>query len=429
MKFKDLLSPNQLFALLAKGLEGTKVIVASIIVARFYGPEDFGRFAFIIGVTSIVAIIAEFRLQSVLVKELSLGALPKEAILGSALTANFIFAAVGMLGIWVYTLMESDRLIATGLLIYSLIFIYKIPRAFRSQLISNENNKSIAKCEAVSSIISISAMITVSTLQLNLLWVLFARSLDFLFISIFFITLYKKQNPEKLKSSFQIVKKLSYSSAPLVFSGAAMILFQRADLIIIKTTLGEYATGLYSSATTLMLLFSLAPMVISESLAPKIFRNEKLINSDEARQKFSDIIIFIGLAMSALMLVCVGWGLPYLYGAEYQAATYSAYILSACPALISLGAASGQLIVADDKQGKTFIKSLGACLINLIMNFLLIPTLGIEGAAISTVCGLALANYMAHGVMPTYHYIFKIQNNSLVNLMLKGLRFSRSKNV
>lgn len=208
-----------------------------------------------------------------------------------------------------------------------------------------------------------------------------------------------------------------------------MILFQRADLIIIKTTLGEYATGLYSSATTLMLLFSLAPMVISESLAPKIFRNEKLINSDEARQKFSDIIISIGLAMSALMFVCVGWGLPYLYGSEYQEAIYSAYILSACPALISLGAASGQLIVADDKQGKTFIKSLGACLINLIMNFLLIPILGIEGAAISTVCGLALANYMAHGVMPTYHYIFKIQNNSLVNLMLKGLRFSRSKNV
>ncbi|MNO95082.1 hypothetical protein D3C76_867150 [compost metagenome] len=102
-----------------------------------------------------------------------------------------------------------------------------------------------------------------------------------------------------------------------------------------------------------------------------------------------------------------------LFGENYKDAHTPALILSITPLLTALGAASGQIIVADGNQNKTFIKSIIACIINAFCNIVLIPIYGICGAAISTVIGLFIANYAAHSLMDVYKYLFIIQSKSL----------------
>ena len=46
MKFRDLFQSNQLFALIAKAIEATKVIGLNVIVGRIYGPETLGVYGY-----------------------------------------------------------------------------------------------------------------------------------------------------------------------------------------------------------------------------------------------------------------------------------------------------------------------------------------------------------------------------------------------
>ncbi|MBG6287502.1 oligosaccharide flippase family protein [Pseudomonas nitroreducens] len=407
---------NNLFALTARALEGSKVIIASIIVARVFSPDDFGRYSYIIGISSVIAVIAEFRLQSVMMKKILQSPKNSGEIIGSAISANIAFSGIGILIASIYIQLESDKTIIIGTLIYTASFFYKAPRAFRAYFISTENNLTIAKCEIVAAIISLATTLAFIYLKLSLSWIIFARSLDFLTSGILLTTAFKLEVKGKIKLStkFAEAKSMTFLSAPLVFSGAAMILLQRMDLILVRQILGEHAAGLYSSAATAMSLFSIIPLVISETLAPAIFRNPTPSQTHRIQQNFSDTVVFTGIAMSACMAAATPLFIKFLYGPSYIEAQHAMYILSACPVLIALGAASGQIIVADGNQNQSFIKSIVACMINLLSNIVLIPKMGINGAATSTVIGLLIANFLSHRLIPIYRYLFKIQIRSLL---------------
>jgi O-antigen/teichoic acid export membrane protein len=418
MKINSASLKNNFFALTARALEGSKVIFASIIVARFFSPEDFGRYSYIIGISSVIAVIAEFRLQSVMTKKIMQDPKSIGETIGSAISANIVFSAIGFLIASVYLAFENDKAIVIGAYIYIASFFYKAPRAFRVYFISTEKNITIAKCEIIASIISLAMVLTFVSLKLNLAWVIFARSLDFLISGILLTAAFniETKGEIKLNTKYSAAKSMTLLSAPLVFSGAAMILLQRMDLILVRQFLGDHAAGLYSSAATAMSLFSIIPLVISETLAPRIFKNNANQKNRHLQQRFSDIVVFTGIMMSLCMALATPLFIKLLYGPIYIEAQQAMYILSACPALIALGAASGQIIVADGNQNQTFIKSIIAFIINGILNLFLIPKIGINGAAISTVSGLLIANLIGHRIIPIYRYLFTMQMKSLLPL-------------
>jgi O-antigen/teichoic acid export membrane protein len=414
MNFKDLLSSNQIFAILAKAIEGIKVIGINALVARFYGPELFGQFTFVISIVSIIAVIAEFRLQSLLIKEYSKKDIELRILLGSSLVINIFFAFIGFALVFIYSTYENNPIVATGLLIYALSFFYKVPRLFRGFFISIEKNVLIAKCEVLSSCLTAVLIFIVVFNHYSIEYVLLTRSLDFLFISLFFIFyFYKSQDMlGKIEIKLDVIKHLVFKSAPLVLSGAAMILFQRIDIILVREYLGDYEAGLYGSAANIMVLFSLVPLVLSESLAPKMFKGMDSENYQEIRVKFSFIIISVGILLSLSMSVFSYPFIYLIYGEDYLVAFNTFLLLSVSPLLIALGSVAGQLIVADNTQNWSYIKSIIGCVATVFSNVLLIPLIGIEGAAISTVIGLFIANFAAHYFIPVYRKIFYIQCQS-----------------
>jgi O-antigen/teichoic acid export membrane protein len=420
MNFKDLTSSNQLYALLAKGIEGLKVIVINAFVARYYGPELFGKYTFIISILSVIAIIAEFRLQSVLIKEYSRNDFELKVLLGSGLLVNIFFAVVGFTLVYLYTVIEDDPIVASGMLIYGLSFFYKIPRLLRGFFVSIEKNIIIAKCEILSSLLTISLLFFFIYNEFAIEYVLLGRSLDFLFISTLFIIFFYnyRQNEFKIKASLNVSKHLVVKSAPLVLSGAAMLLFQRVDIILIREYMGDYQAGLYGSAANIMTLFSLVPLVLSESLAPKIFKKIGSECFDEMRFKFSVMVISVGGGLSLIMCV-FSYPLIYMfYGESYLSSWPTLLVLSVSPLLIALGSVAGQLIVADNSQNWAYIKSIIGCAATIVSNLILIPVMGLKGAAISTLLGLVIANFLAHYFIPVYRNIFFIQCQSLKALLI-----------
>lgn len=420
MKLSDIISPNQIFAILSKGAEGGKIIFLNILIARYLGAEELGIYAYIVGLISLIAVIAEFRIQNVLVKELVIiDEVKKGTLLGSALLTSTIFALLGVLIVIIYSLgIESNTQIMTGLLIASTMYIAKIPRIFRALFISLEKNKLIMMAEFISTVLILSMSVCVIFFSKSILYLLFVKVLDFIIIASVLIFFFIKLNI-KLSVEIDKVKMLITKSAPLVISAAAMVIFQRIDIIMIKNYLGNEMAGFYSASTNYMMVFSLLPMVLSESLAPKLFSRINKGNSQKIKEKYVSVIVFVGGVMSFLMYLSSHIAIPALYGLGFEESISSALILSICPLFISLGCSVGQIIVYDNKQNKAFVKSIIACLVNIVLNFTLIPIFGINGAAFATVVGFATANFISHFLITDFKYLFKMQLRILTFKKLK----------
>jgi len=394
-------------------LESAKVIIISVLIARYYGPENFGKFSFIISIVSIVSIVAEFRIQNVLTKDFSKKNHDAGLLLGSAMSVNMFFSFIGFMIVGVFSLFENDDVVKMCLLIYATSFFFKIPRSYRAYFIAHEKNRIIAVCEIYSSILSLLLLGYCISISVDLYILVISRTSDFLIFGLFIYMFFSREKfKEELKYRFDRVtaKKLITLSAPLVLSGFAMILFQRIDLILVRQLISDYAAGIYSASLNITLIFSIIPLVISESIAPKMYRVEKEEESYlSVRHDFIFIVTSVGVLLSVVMFIMGGAVLKILYGEEYMSGLLTMKILSFCPFLISLGAAAGQVIVADERQKGVFKKSIIALILTIISNLLLVPTIGIEGAAISTVLGLLLANFILHYYIDNYKYLFRMQ--------------------
>ena len=184
---------------------------------------------------------------------------------------------------------------------------------------------------------------------------------------------------------------------------------------MIKYMLGSYELGIYSAAANIITVFSIAPMLISQTNSPSIFRITKDCAEYEAtRLKYMRDIALIGLGMSLFLLIASKYIINILYGDAYSNASTILQISSLTPFVIALGAASSQIIIADNKSNIVFYKAIMALVLGVILNFTLIPLIGIAGAALSTLLAMTLSNIASNLFIKQYKYIWHLQLDAIM---------------
>lgn len=185
---------------------------------------------------------------------------------------------------------------------------------------------------------------------------------------------------------------LAYSakSHPDVLFRQAM---QRGDFLLIGALLGSAPLGLYAMATAAAELLFIVPEAVTTPLMKRLLRQETEMSRLTP--------LALRLTCTSMLLACLGmalvgeWLIVTLFGSAYQPA-YPA-LLGLLPGLLGVSHVS---ILRLDLLGKnrpgavSWIMGIGAAL-NLALNLLLIPALGILGAALaSSVAYLAVAVMM-----------------------------------
>ena len=95
-------------------------------------------------------------------------------------------------------------------------------------------------------------------------------------------------------------------------------------------------------------------------------------------------IIWLCLFVSIFVCVFAGLAIRILYGADYLGAVSSLRISIWCETFTMIGTARGIWILCENKNKYVKYFLLVGAVVNLILNSLLIPWIGIEGAAIAT---------------------------------------------
>lgn len=214
----------------------------------------------------------------------------------------------------------------------------------------------------------------------------------FLAIAAFLIIKYKipeilKKVNLKSKEQKSTKKEFVLYSWPIIFIGVVSSLFYWIDSFAIGFFYGATEVGFYNAAIPIAMLLIFVPELFFQLFVPLINREYTSKNSDSIKELSKQVnkwILIMNLPIFLIIFLFPGAIINLLFGEEYLVATTSLMILSIGFFVYSLSSIGGHLVSMKGKSKIILTNLIITSIINLILNFILVPRLGINGAAIST---------------------------------------------
>ena len=185
-------------------------------------------------------------------------------------------------------------------------------------------------------------------------------------------------------------------SLPLMFAQLVQFLMAFTDKLMLGTMMTTYDVGVYFTAFKLSMIASVGLMAINSIASPKfaeLYGNKDLDGLKKISYHSSKFIFWITIPL-ILCLLCFPKLILGIFGEEFKLGVSALIFLSVGKLISSLCGSVGNLLQMTGNQ-VIFMKCLlcGA-IINIILNLLLIPAYGINGAAISSMISLSTWNIL-----------------------------------
>jgi len=222
---------------------------------------------------------------------------------------------------------------------------------------------------------------------------------------------------KKIKENKKSIKNILFFSIPLLFSGLLHLLMLKTDLIMIGYFLGEKNVGIYSIAMRTAILGSFFLGSVGMIFAPKIselFHDNRIKELTKIYQALTKWTTYINLIFFSI-IVLFSRSIMRIFGDEYIVGATALILIGIGQFANSAAGSAGEMIVMTGRSKIDFYINLFSMVVNVLLNFLLIPVLGIEGAAIASLAGFSIANitrvifvYKVHKILPYNKKFLKI---------------------
>jgi O-antigen/teichoic acid export membrane protein len=393
-------------------------LFVGIYVARYLGPERYGLLSYANSFVGIFLALATLGLDDVVVREIVKTPEQREKILGT----SFLLKLVGTLLMWVaifaaVPFTEND--LQTNILIIIIAFgaVFQAFNVIDLNFQAKVKSKYVVHAQFVQLIISSIVKIILVVNDAPLIWFASVYSLDVIVLAmgLVFAYLYNGENIFSWKWSFETSKYLLHDSWPLILAGVVVSVYMKIDQVMIKEMLGAKEVGLYAAAVKLSEAWYFLPMAIASSLFPAII-NAKVYQKEvyyQRLQKLYDLMVWIAIAIALPISILSSWIVELLYGNEYLESSSVLNIHIWSGIFIFLGVASSKYLIAENYIKKTFYRTFVGALLNIIMNYYLIGTMGIKGAAISTFVSHFFAAYFYDLLDKDLRKMFILKTKSL----------------
>lgn len=188
--------------------------------------------------------------------------------------------------------------------------------------------------------------------------------------------------------SYTVLLYILKKCLPFMGSGLLIMIYMRGDQILLEWLEGSYAVGQYAMATRAQEVIYIIPTIIAQNVQHKVHRND---HGSSARYLYINMVS-IGIAMTFISFFALPTIVIGLVGDKFGEAAESIHILSFAVLPICLGCGSYTWLVNKGYTDIVLKRSLVGAISNIVCNLVLIPSLGVKGACISTVtsCWLSI---------------------------------------
>lgn len=366
-------------------------VIVTAVVARYFGPEKFGLFNYSMSIVIIFSAISTLGLPVLTVKSLVDYKFNQGIVITTSLLLR-LFGSIVLMGLALLTVIILEPNNNQALL---LVLIISSTMIFKSFEVIDYwlQTYHLAK---VSSIIKIATYtITASTKLLIVFFKLGIFSyaltylLDSMIVGFALFIAFKVIKPKDLtwKFSLKYAKYILSNSWYLVISGLMVSIYMQIDKIMLGSMLPlKDEVGIYSAATQISQMWFFVPMALITSMQPVILRAknhdyEKYQSSIKLLYRF---IAWLGFSFAIFVLIFSPFIVKVLYGEEFIRASSILTISVWAGTFAILGSARAVWLVAENLQKYSVLFMGFGSIINVLLNFLLIPNFQSYGAAIAT---------------------------------------------
>lgn len=397
-------------------------LFVGVWVARYLGVQQFGVFNYATAFVALFSTLSTLGLDAIVVRSIVREPEKRAEILGTAFWLK-LFGGVTALVLAVGSIIvvrHDDQLTISLVAILSSVGIFQafdtIDLWFQSQVQSKYTV--IAKNTAF----VITALVKVALISFHAPLIAFAWAglgeVSLGAIGLIISYRVRGYSPWLWPWSSPLAKTLLNESWPLMLSGLAIMVYMRIDQIMLGQMVGDKAVGLYSAATRISEVWYFIPMAIASSVSPAIYA-AKEVSEALYYQRIKQLIrmlVLISLVISVPMSLMSGKLITILFGNGYAEAGKILAIHIWASLFVFMGVATSPWFIAEGLTEFSFHRTLIGAVVNVVLNFLLIPSYGGIGAAIATVIAYAIAAFLANGLNSKTHRIFIIQLKSLILL-------------
>ncbi|EHY76311.1 polysaccharide biosynthesis protein [Stutzerimonas stutzeri ATCC 14405 = CCUG 16156] len=400
-------------------------IFVGIYIARYLGPEQFGTLSYVLAISAFILAITRMGMDSILVRELVNTEVNREELVGTAfwvmMTSALVCYLVAATAIWSFDEVSDIKMyacIVSGSAFFTSFLA--IDYFFQSQL----KAKYSAICKTVTLFLMSLVKLSLIFSGAELLWFVVISLLDHVLLAVLLlIALSKTQNLRFLQCFNKSTAKLMLKSAwPMVISAVAVLVYMRIDQVMIRSMLGLRDVGLYSAAIRVYEAWIVFPYVIAISLLPAIAKLKKG-HEELYHEKLTQIFSFImWVSIFAAIIVSI-FSEPIMvvaFGNEYRGSTSVVNILMWTAVFTSIGSVSARYFNVEHMEKKIALRTMVAALINVVLNWLLIPKFGIKGAAYSTLFCTFFANYLMDWFDKDLKILLKIKHRALFSHLFRS---------
>ena len=364
-------------------------VLVRLWVARYLGPHGFGRLNYAIALSSLFGAIANLGLDNVVIRELVRFPEKKEVLLGSTVVLKFVGAilSVSFVTILVSYLRPGDRSVVLLTFLSAAGFVFQAAAAdlyFQSKV----QSKYIVLSADGAFLLTALAKVVLILIRAPLVAFAWAALCELALAAAFLLIAYtlKDQSVLKWKCDISVMLGLLKNSWPLIPAGISVMIAMRVDQVIIGQMLNDRDVGLYSAAVRLSELWYFIPVAIAASTYPSLVdaknRSEEIYYA--RLQKLYNFLVTLAIAVAAGMTFLSGPIVRLLYGPAYAGSGGPLRILIWSGIPVCFGCAWSNWMILENRMKTMFVFQLIGAAVNLGLNFLLIPRLGITGSALAT---------------------------------------------
>ena len=385
-----------------------------IYVIRYLGADNFGKLSYCLSLVGMFGAIAKLGLDSIVVRTLVQEEESAPEILGTAFVLKLISSLITIILIACVVLtLNKDPQINWYAIVIALGLVFRSTEVVDFWFQSKVLSKSIVVVRSIKLIISSAAKLVFIFLGLPLGAFVWLLLIDEIVQAVGIVWIYlkhtqlerqlektnssvtSKPSPIRWKPNYARATKLLKDSWPLILSGVMVTIYMKIDQVMLGNMASNEAVGNYAAAVRFSEIWYFFPTAICASVFPSIIRaKQKSKQSYYNRlQQLYDLMAWMSLAIAFTMTLTSDTLINILLGTEYtEAGTILAWHIWAGP-FVFLGVARSQWLIVENLTKLSFATTSLGTIVNVLLNFWLIPIYGGTGAAIATVVSYAVASY------------------------------------
>ncbi|MBR0425247.1 MAG: flippase [Clostridia bacterium] len=409
---------NATWIIVCRIIQAVFALIINMLTARYLGPSNFGLITYASSLVAFVLPLMQLGFSNILVQEIVNHPEREGRTIGTSMFFSLCSSVCCVIGVTAFAFIANHNEPVTILvcLLYSFILVFQaldlMQYWFQAKYLSK-----------YTSIVSLCAYLVVSAYKIYLLvtaksvyWFAISNAFDYAIISISIIAIYRRLGGQRLSVSKELGKEMFNRSKHYILSSMMVTVFAQTDKIMIKLMIDEAATGYYGAAVACAGMTSFVFTAIIDSFRPSIFeaqnQSENVFN--HRLTILYSIIIYMSLGQSAVMTILARIIIRILYGAAYAPAIGALQIVVWYTTFSYLGAVRNIWILANDKQYLLWKINLMGAVSNVILNSLLIPLLGIYGAAVASLITQFITNviigFIIKPIKPNNYIMIKAAN-------------------